>query len=286
MRAWYVVTVLPHAIIGNEQKIETKQVFAKPINQIHKSDKKLPQTCPIIFSMNKPSIAAILVPQGAEYQAVCRGLSRLPVAIPTVLPIPVGSKPLIKYLEKLQQTGHFFDPNSNVLLMGLCGGLTPAYGVGDVVIYQNCLEIDAEAEKYTQQLECDRALTTQLYHHLNQKPALVKSLTSPTVIHSAAQKRQLGQVYTADVVDMEGFAALDFLSKFEISVAMVRVISDDCHADLPNLTSAISPDGGLQPIPLAINMIKEPLPAFRLIRGSLTGLRVLQNVTTELLVNG
>jgi hypothetical protein len=54
---------------------------------------------------------------------------------------------------------------------------------------------------------------------------------------------------------------------------MVRVISDDSHHNLPNLTSAISPDGSLLPLPLAMGMIRQPIAATR---------RVLQKVTTKL----
>jgi hypothetical protein len=77
---------------------------------------------------------------------------------------------------------------------------------------------------------------------------------------------------------MEGFAVLEVFKE----VAMVRVISDDSHHNLPNIASAISPDGALLPLPLAMGMIRQPIAASRLILGSLRGLRVLEN-TTKLL---
>ena len=56
-------------------------------------------------------IDAILVPQGAEYKAVCRGLSRVNTTKPLVIQIPVGPKPLAIYLDKLkhvsQMTGSY-----------------------------------------------------------------------------------------------------------------------------------------------------------------------------------
>jgi hypothetical protein len=36
----------------------------------------------------------ILVPQGAEYQAVCRGLNQVRGSKPTVVAIPMGVQPL------------------------------------------------------------------------------------------------------------------------------------------------------------------------------------------------
>jgi hypothetical protein len=120
---------------------------------------------------------------------------------------------------------------------------------------------------------------------LKEKAYLVKGLTSDRLIHSASEKQHLGQLYNAEVVDMEGIATLAFFQKAGIAVAIVRVISDDIHHDLPNLASAISPDGALLPLPLALGMMRQPVAAIRLIQGSLHGLKVLQN-TTKLLFAG
>jgi hypothetical protein len=240
-------------------------------------------------------ISAILVAQGAEYQAVCRGLSRVSTSTPPVFPVPMGPKPLTQYLENLQNTGHFFHPHSRILLMGLCGSLTPSHKVGDVVLYKSCVkrwdEVRDEKDlplipsTLPQPLNCDRYLTSQIHAKLSQKAAIVKALTSDRFVGAAASKRLLSQIYQADVIDMEGFAALEMLSQAGIAVAMVRVISDDCDRDMPDLSSALSPKGSLQLLPLAIAMIRQPIAAKRLIQGSLRGLRVLQEVTASLFGN-
>jgi Phosphorylase superfamily len=238
-------------------------------------------------------IQTILVPQGAEHQAVCRGLSRIRTTanLPSILPIPVGPKPLVRYLEKLPQNRDLFKPLSQVLLMGLCGSLNPTYSVGDVVVYQNCIARIAQetdeialnkSENLYQQKNCDRILTDQLYQRLQSQAALVNGLTSDRIVYAATQKRLLGQFYQADVVDMEGFAALEILNQIGIAAAMVRVVSDDSHHNIPNITTAIDFEGKLQPLPLALGFIRQPIAATRLIRGSLRGLKVLQEVTTVL----
>ncbi len=226
-------------------------------------------------------IDAILVPQGAEYGSVCRSLNRVTVPTPSVFPIPVGFKPLTRYLERWQQAGHLRESSQpKVLLMGLCGSLTPNYSIGEIVLYRDCV---CKLDTGLQQLRnCDPELTTLLHHQLKDKAFLVKALTSDRLVSSAAEKRQLGQSYQAEVVDMEGFAALEVLTQAGVAVAMVRTISDDTHHDLPDLSSAISPDGLLEPLPLAIGMLRQPIAATRLIRGSLRGLKVLQAVTTSL----
>lgn len=228
-----------------------------------------------------PLIHAILVPQGPEHKAVCQGLSRVNVPVPPVLSIPVGALPLTRYLEKLQQAGHFLNyPQPRVLLMGLCGSLTTRYAVGDIVLYQSC--VYGSNACTLSQLQCDPALTVTLYDYLQKKAILVKALTSNRLIYAAAQKLHLGQLYGADVVDMEGFAALEVLSGAGVAVAMLRVISDDCHHNIPDLSSALTPDGSLQSLPLAIGLMRQPIAAARLIRGALRGLKVLTKVTNRL----
>ncbi|MBE9225637.1 phosphorylase [Phormidium sp. LEGE 05292] len=211
----------------------------------------------------------ILVPKGAEYNAVCRGV-KAATSAPLVFSIPVGVKALTQYLEN-----DFSLSPSKVLIMGLCGSLSPKYGVGNVVLYESC--------RYGGEVwECDRIFTSQLYQQLKTKVALVKSLTSDSVVYSASEKRLLAETSSAEVVDMEGFAALNVLSQRGISVAILRVVSDDSQHNIPNLNSAINEEGNLQPLPLAWEMITQPIAAFNLIKGSLQGLKILQEVASKL----
>ncbi len=164
--------------------------------------------------------------------------------------------------------------------MGLCGSLNPRYGIGATVLYQNCVY---PLEKFEPKiLSCDCPLTDLLYSLIPQNVYLVKALTSDRLIHKASEKRYLAETYGADVVDMEGFAALEVLSQAGVAVAMLRVVSDNCHHDIADLTAALSPEGALLPLPLALGMIRQPIAAVRLIQGALRGLYVLQKVTTTL----
>jgi len=245
----------------------------------------------------------ILVPQGAEYQSVCRGLNlrrdsqkpgfsvkepslnldvfpetgffELVNSAPLVFPIPVGVKPLTRYLEKWREMANISESKPRVLLMGLCGSLSSKYAVGDVVLSESCVYGESV-------LECDRPFTSQLFNYLKTQVSLVKGLTSDRVIYSASEKRQLATIYQAEIVDMEGFAALKLLSQAGFSVAMLRVVSDDIQHDIPNLNTAIDEEGNLKSLPLAWEMVKQPMAAFRLIKGSLLALNVLQKVAGDL----
>ncbi|MFN6572579.1 phosphorylase [Dendronalium sp. ChiSLP03b] len=219
------------------------------------------------------TINTILVPQGAEYKAVCRGLSGVTGLKPTVMPIPIGITPLTKYLQQWSKDKNLLNhPQPRVLVMGLCGSLSKRYAIGDIVLYQDC-NYQGNSQ------ECDRIFTAQLHFLTQEKVSLVKSMTSDRIIYSAAEKEHLAKTLAADVVDMEGFAVLNFFNDMGIAVAMLRVVSDDCQHDIPDLSSAISSDGSLQPLPLALGLLRQPIAATRLIRGSLKGLKVLEEVT-------
>lgn len=222
-------------------------------------------------------ITIILVPQGPEYRAVCQGVSRA-VAPPLVLPMPVGPAPLNRYLTAptAALTG-FHQPR--VLLMGLCGSLISHYGVGQVVLYRGCV---SRTNRSRQLLPCDPELTMMLQQRLLLPTPQVRALTSDRLVWAAAEKQQLHRQYQAEVVDMEGYAALEVLSPAKVPVAMVRAISDNWDHDLPDLNPALDPNGSLQPFPLAIGLLRQPLAAARLIRGSLRGLQALRNVAANL----
>lgn len=218
----------------------------------------------------------ILVPQGAEYQAVCRGAKQAKNPL-QVVPIPVGVEPVSRFLHAWQQTPAYLEARqSGVLVMGLCGSLTTQRAIGNLVFYDECVDFSGTAWK------CDRTLIQQLQQILGSQGSGVKALTSDRVIWSASEKQSLGSTHQAEVVDMEGAAVMAVLAAANIPVAMLRVVSDDVQADLPDLTLAIDSEGKLRSLPLALGMIRQPIAAIRLIQGSLKGLKVLQQTAALL----
>lgn len=234
----------------------------------------------------------ILVPQGLEYRHVLKGLGKDTANHPKILQIPIGSQPVVRHLKQWQQTKDFLNkPAKRVLLMGLCGSLSPQYRVGDIVLYQKCGYVPTEIPIPSLQIgldretcplkwrDCDRPLTDLVDRYLPQSIFRVNGLTSDRLIWAAPEKADLRRGFGTDVVDMEGFAVLEVLDRAGIAAAMVRVISDEVWQTLPDLTSAISGDGSLKPLPIARQMVKQPIAAINLIRGSLKSLKVLQQLT-------
>ena len=217
------------------------------------------------------SIDTIVVPQGAEYQAVCRGLKQANLSNINVISIPIGMPTIRLHLPKIySQT----TPPQQVLLMGLCGSLSPLYSVGDVVLYQNCWADQCSP------VETNSELNQMIQRQLSVD--LVTGFTSDRPICQAAAKLQLSQAYPVSVVDMEGYGYLRELQRQTISATMLRIVSDDLTGDIPDLNRAIDPQGNLQTLPMAISFMQQPAAAIRLIRGSLTGLKTLQKITTQL----
>lgn len=214
------------------------------------------------------SIDTIVVPQGAEHQAVCRGLSQANCHNIQVIPIPIGTN---KIEETLASYSLKLANSQRILIMGLCGSLAQQHSVGDTVLYQKCWHLNHE------NLNLESELIGIIQDKLSVN--LVTGLTSDRPICQGAEKLQLSQVYPVSVVDMEGYGYIRGLQQLGKSIAMVRVVSDDLAGDIPDLSKAIDDDGNLKTWAMAIAFLRQPIAATRLIKGSLTGLKVLQKIT-------
>ena len=216
----------------------------------------------------------ILVPQGAEYQAIKRGKPKS-----SVLAIPIGGVGLKEFLDAWVSSPTFTNNiPKQVLLMGLGGSLSPRYRQGDGLIFSECIR----ERNYQDVKKFDESLTTILLDKLQNKISLVRGLSCDRLLINATEKQSLGQEYQVDGVEMEGFTVLEILQPLGVKVAMIRVISDDCTQDLPDLREAITPNGSLNPWQLIIKMLQSPVAAFGLIQGSLTGLKKLEILTRNL----
>ena len=221
----------------------------------------------------------ILVPRGAEYQSVQRGLRRRSIVKPTVqsiagdttlsaIAIPAGQavKPWLAEHLTEHLAEHLTDESplpTQFLVLGLCGGLNDRTRMGTVVLY-------------------DRPTLAQspLAQRLNVQS--VRGITIDRVLCVAAEKRQLARESEADVVDMESQWIVDYVQSFERRVTVIRVVSDDVTGDLPDLSAAFDTNGDLRPGALALAFIRNPIAALRLIRGALIALRQLEEWVAEL----
>jgi nucleoside phosphorylase len=197
----------------------------------------------------------VLVPQGAEYKAVQRGL--IQTSSIAVRAIPVGIDPVTRWLKTQAIEA------DRILVMGLCGALAPELNAGDAVVYTSC---QSPAGEVWPMMEGFEALGR-----------VVRGVTSDRILTTAQEKREFAHL--GDVVDMEGMA---IARAFPGRAAMLRVVSDSADQDLPDLSGAISSEGKLLPWPMAKAMIKQPQLSLGLIRGSLGALKMLEKLAEGL----
>jgi purine-nucleoside phosphorylase len=225
-------------------------------------------------------IDIIFVPQGPEFKAVQRGLNRTG-AKTGLYATPMGPHAIKDYLEEWLKTEfRGLDRTPYVLLMGLCGSMSPRLGIGDRVLYRSC--VDVQSSDSVSPLPCNAALVTTLQERLENAVTIVTSATCDRIVHRASDKQALAKRYRVEVVDMEGHAFLSVLEPKGIAVGMLRVVSDDALHDLPDLSAAMTEAGTLNPAKLALSMMAQPRNALRLIQGSLASLKQLENAAADL----
>lgn len=214
----------------------------------------------------------LLVPQGAEFQTVRRALRRTGQGqVIGVRAIPMGLAAVSQALRQAPLEGA-------ALVLGVCGSLSPQCGVGQGVVVRQCRTYPPDGRPA---LASDPDLNGWLEQRCPDLVPVV-GLSSAQLVWSAPVKQQWGQATAAQVVDMEGYALLDHAQTRGVPLAMLRVVSDDCHHDLPDLTTAMDDQGRLKPVTLAWIMARNPRPAGRLITGSLAALGRLSQLVTAL----
>jgi hypothetical protein len=221
----------------------------------------------------------ILVPQGAEYQAVLGAIKNNPHS-PVILAIPVGRLAVTRYLQDWRQNNPKFFP-AGVILMGLGGSLSAEFGLGQVVVLESCLNY--QNDQANQEQYSDRILTDWVEQKLGRKIRRVQGLTSDRVITDATEKQALGKRFNCQVVEMEGSAVLSFFRQLGIPATIIRVISDEVGQSLPDLSKIYNNQGQLNAIALSLALGKQPIAGYKLIVGSLKSLKTLNKITKKLL---
>ncbi|MFZ9737417.1 MAG: hypothetical protein ACO3EZ_05355, partial [Prochlorotrichaceae cyanobacterium] len=213
-----------------------------------------------------------LVPQGAEFQAVRKGIDRAQGSgsPPQVIPIPLGSRPLDRWLPQLKAP-----PGATVLLLGVAGSLNTRFKVPDWVMSSRIQTFDAQS------YACESEVLAALQQRLPQAQT-GQALSSDRILTQVSEKQSLGTRYGCDLVEMEGAIVVKALQEKGLKWAMIRVISDDLSRNIPDLSQAILPEGGINGLAMAAAFLREPIPAFHFIRGSLQALTSLQTIAQEL----
>jgi nucleoside phosphorylase len=209
-------------------------------------------------------IDAIFVPRGAEENAVRRGLDRARV-IARIITTGIGPHAAARAAQSARTR-----PLERVLVTGLCGLLSPAFVVGDTLVYRD-VRRDRE-----EPLALDETWSEALAARLPGAQTGIRALASSRVVTSAAVKAALARRTGAHAVDMESYDLADVLTRAGAKVAVIRVGSDAAAHDLPDLNRAVDGSGGLDGIALALAMLRRPRAGLRLAFDASRALRALE----------
>ncbi len=110
----------------------------------------------------------------------------------------------------------------------------------------------------------------------------VVALASERIVTRAHDKRTLGERYRAGAVDMETFALAQRLRSAGADVAAVRVASDTCDEDLPDVDRAVTAAGDIDGRALTLAFLRRPMAAVRFSRNALRSLRALERAVFEI----
>jgi Phosphorylase superfamily len=213
----------------------------------------------------------LVVPQGAEFKAVQRGLTRSGARL-QIIPIAIGPGPTAVRLAAAIESGQLRS-GMRVLVLGLAGGLGPV-AIGDRLIYGSCAWEGGQGDLDPQGRDWLSARLPGV--------TIGQAWSSDRLVGTAEFKRSLQAKTGAICVDMETSALVTGLGKAGIRLGVLRVISDDVTTNLPNLDGTVDGEGNLQPLALAGAFLRQPIGAAALIRGSLRGLARLEATVAEL----
>jgi nucleoside phosphorylase len=210
-------------------------------------------------------IETIFVPRGAEERAVRKGLARAGSGI-RVVATGIGPLAAATAADEAIAAGDV----RSALCTGLCGLLSPAFFVGEALVYRELVAEDCEP------LPLDASLGKSVAARLTSSQTGIRGLTTDRILTTAERKRAAAARFGAQAVDMESYPLALRLQRAGVAVAVARVGSDAAGDDLPALDRALDGSGGMDGFALALAMLREPPAGARLAFGATRALRALE----------
>ncbi len=215
-------------------------------------------------------VETIFVPRGAEERAV---RSAMPAGCPVrIVTMGIGPRAAARAADEALAHARF----GTALITGLCGTLSPAFVVGDTLVYREIVQADAPA------IVLDADLASGFARRLPGAQTGVRAVASDRIVERSVDKYALGARYTAGAVDMESYALARALASAGVAVGVVRVASDAVGDDLPELGRALDGSGGMDGFALLLAFGRSPAATVRLIANATTSLRALTTTVRAL----
>jgi len=215
-------------------------------------------------------IDAVFVPRGPEERAVRRALRRAGNDEIVVVTCGIGSQAAARAVR-----GAATLRIRRALAAGLCGVLSPAFVVGDALVYR---DVRTQGDGV---LTLDRGLSDALAARLTGAQSGIVALAVDRIVTQAHAKHVMRERYGADAVDMETWAIACGLQEAGVAVAALRVGSDTSDDDLPDLDSAVSSDGSLSGLTMARACARQPRAGVKLAWHGMRALRALERAVFD-----
>jgi nucleoside phosphorylase len=165
---------------------------------------------------------------------------------------------------------------ATALVLGVCGALDPGLRVGDAVVYARVVD-GAET------IELDPQFAAACAGACNCRMLDAAAVTY--VVGDVAAKLALREATGAAVIDMEAASLARAFHRRGVSVAMVRIVSDDAAHELPDLRDVYDGNGALKPVAMAAALLRTPGRSVRFIANVLQALRALRATAARLSVS-
>ncbi|MFN0121051.1 MAG: hypothetical protein ACKV2V_11170 [Blastocatellia bacterium] len=177
-----------------------------------------------------------------------------------------------------------------LLIPGLGGGLDPALGAGDTVLYEKCHLATAPASETMRQappyVTCDGNLLAAM-HSIFDRAGLPcargAGITTEHIVTTAREKQRLREETGAAVVDMESYMLLEICGASGVPAAVMRVISDTAARDLPDFNRALDARGHMSTAATTLALLQKPVAAAHFLRGLPPVLRAFEKSVSVLL---
>jgi len=214
---------------------------------------------------------AIFVPQGAEERVVRRALLR--ARSPAVVYVTgLGSPAAAAAAERALTTA---PAPRRVLIVGLCGALSPAFSPGDLLLY-------AKIQAPGREIATSVAFTLEIQKAIPHALSGVRAVEVAEIVIRAGDKHALAAATGAQAVDMESLTLAERFVAAGSEVAVLRAVSDTLDDDLPDFNAALDASGQLDSRRLAWAMARKPLAALHTMKHATRALRALGRACTLL----
>lgn len=217
-------------------------------------------------------IETIFVPRGAEADAVRAAAARAGSS-PRIVETGIGPLAASRAVDEALRAA----PCGTTLVTGLCGLLSPAFAVGETLVYSELRRDGGPA------LGLERSLGDAVAERVPGALTGIRAYASDRIVESPEEKHALALRTRAEAVDMESYALAERLQAGGVPVAVVRVGSDSAADRLPELDRALNGSGGMDGAALALAMLRDPAAGLRLARNGVRALGALRRTIEAIL---